>query len=237
MKIKKLKFEQYRVRGKHREFDVLVFPKKKNMWAYYEDFDERYEIDGDLAAFQQVKYALATLIADPNKIVYFPIRGPEINGYYRQNYDAVLTRPELQFRRSEWVRLRRQLTKLNRIENFVLQYNPDRLCQYRRQFQSDTAYYKAMRQRKLEINTLLGDTVFLSPLKETCLDWLATIIRVEHYPRLSEPSEMIGTEGPYYMGNGLSCYFPSSEILGWILTGKSIWEMYNNFEDLRKDSI
>ena len=231
MKVKKIKFEQYRVRGKHREFEVLVFPRSEHMWAYYEKFDERYEIDGDLAAYQFVKYALATLVADPNKLIYFPIRGGSVNGYYKQNYDAVLFRPELQFRRSEWIRLRRQINKAHQIGNFVLRYDPESLCRYKAEFHGDKAYYKALRQRRFEVNTLVGDTVFLSPLKETCLGWLASIIGAEHKERLSEPSQMIGSENSYYLGNGISFYYPTSEILGWILTGKTVWEMYHEAEE------
>ena len=230
MKVKKIKFEQYRVRGKHRDFDVLVVPPSKRMWAYYERFDERYEIDGDLVAYQSVNYALAALVVASNKLIYFPIRKTGNNGYYAQNYDAVLLRPELQFRWSEWVKLRRQLDKAHKIENFVLWYDPEYLCRLGVELQKDDAYYKVLQQRKFEINTLVGDTVFLSPLKETCLGWLASIISVEHQKRLSEPSEMIGSECSYYLGNGLSVYFPTSEILGWILTGKTIWEMYHNTE-------
>ena len=42
----KLTFEQYLVRGKHRDFHVVVFPRKKYMWAFYDNFDRQYEIDG-----------------------------------------------------------------------------------------------------------------------------------------------------------------------------------------------
>lgn len=79
----KVKIDQYLVNGKRRDYCVLVLPKSKGsmMWAYYEKgFDERYEIDADTQCFKLVRYALAALIANPSKIIYFPIRGEGFAG-------------------------------------------------------------------------------------------------------------------------------------------------------------
>ena len=40
----------------------------------------------------------------------------------------MLCRPELQLRRSEWVNLRPQLDRNHRMENYVLRYDPQKLC-------------------------------------------------------------------------------------------------------------
>ena len=109
MSRQKIKIPQYLVRGKHRDFQVLRFPELTYGWAYWDCDFGRYEIDGDYETFQWLKYAMAALIASPDKILYFPIRKKIAGSYYCENYDAVLTRPELQFRRSEWISLRRQL--------------------------------------------------------------------------------------------------------------------------------
>ena len=169
MKVKKIKFEQYRVRGKHREFDILVFPQRRYMWAYHDNDDDVYSIDGDFAAYHLLKYALAVLIADPNKIIYLPIRDNNLWDYYfPDRYDAVLTRTELQLRRSEWVKLRRQLNKAHRIENFVLRYDPDRLLSYAERYRTEDAVWKAYHKDKQELSALCGNTVFITLLKETC---------------------------------------------------------------------
>lgn len=178
MRDKKIKIEQYLVRGKHRDFPVLVFPKKSLIWAYFEHFDGRYEIDCDQESAQFLKYALAALIADPRKIVYFPIRGEGLGGYYRENYDAVLTRPEAQLRRSEWVRLRRQLNQAHRVENFVLWYRPEKLCAACGE-NDQTLYARAGKREKQEVNTLCGDTVFMTLLEESCCLYHRSIVETE----------------------------------------------------------
>ena len=129
MKKSKNKFQQYQVRGKHKNFQVIMFPRQKYMWAYYEGFDGRYEIDGDAQTYRLLKYALAILAADPRKIIYFPLVSRELgNSAWGNCYDAVLCRPELQLRRSEWVDLPRQLDRNHRMENYVLRYEPQKLC-------------------------------------------------------------------------------------------------------------
>jgi len=199
MKVKKLKFEQYRVRGKHREFDVLVFPKRKNMWAYYDNDDGLYSIDGDFAAYHLLKYALAVLIADPNKIIYLPVRDNNLWDYcYPERYDAVLTRTELQLRRSEWVKLRRQLNKAHRIENFVLRYDPDRLLSYGERYRTDDAICKACHKNKQEFSALCGNTVFITLLKETCFRTFSDFLNIE--PRQSYDCKHVWHFG-YYLTN------------------------------------
>ena len=184
MKVKKIKFEQYRVRGKHREFDILVFPQRRYMWAYHDNDDDVYSIDGDFAAYHLLKYALAVLIADPNKIIYLPIWDNNLWDYYfPDRYDAVLTRTELQLRRSEWVKLRRQLNKAHRIENFVLRYDPDRLLSYAERYRTEDAVWKAYHKDKQELSALCGNTVFITLLKETCFRVFPDFLALE--PRQS----------------------------------------------------
>ena len=81
MRREKIKFDQYKVQGKYRDFQVIVFPRKKYLWAYFEDFDEAYEIDGDPEAYRLMKYAMAILVTDPNKIIYLPIRNQPLGNF------------------------------------------------------------------------------------------------------------------------------------------------------------
>ena len=78
MRNRKIKIPQYLVRGKHRDFHVLVFPRLKHAWAYYcgDDFLYDYAVDTDIVGCKWLRYAMAALIAAPDKIVYFPIRTP-----------------------------------------------------------------------------------------------------------------------------------------------------------------
>ena len=196
--MEKIKIPQYLVRGKHRDFHVLCFPKLEHAWAYDEFDYQRYEIDGGYETYLWLKYAMAALIASPDKIIYFPIRKTS-GRYLLPSYDAVFTRIELQFRRSEWVRLRSQLDKAHQIENYRLQYYQDKLCDALKSFMKpdqhgwhryNDNYYRAEKKLKLESNELLGDTIFNSMIKENCYFTHADICAaMEHddYPEYGFP--------------------------------------------------
>lgn len=173
------------------------------MWAYYEGFDDCYEIDGDPEAYRLMKFAMAILIADPGKIIYLPIRDQAIGV---ESCDAVLCRPELQLRRSEWVRLRRQLDQAHRIEKYILRYEPDKLCGIWEHTEGSPAYYTSRKREKQEVNELRNDTVFMVLLKESCLRyhwWIADQMR-KGVPKY--PSVPVGG-------------------LGWLLSPRAIQEM------------
>ena len=180
--MKKIKLEQYQVRGKHRTYRVLKFPPLPYAWAYWDWDTERYVIDGDHEAFQHMAYAMAALLAAPDRIIYFPIRKKGMVHYYPQNYDAVLSTTTLPFRRSEWIRLRRQLDAAHQLPGFRLRYEPERLCDQLQKLEGSNArYYHALRQRRQEVNVLLGDTVFWALRKESCCAYHATILdMMEH---------------------------------------------------------
>lgn len=217
MKQEKIKFEQYKVRGKHREYQVIVYPRKKYMWAYYEDFDGAYEIDGDVEAYRLLKFAMAILAADPNKIVYLPIGNQELGNHsWGECYDAVLCRPELQLRRSEWIRLRRQLDGPHRVENYVLCYESKKLCDEWEKIDSSQAKYRAQKREKLEVKTMQDDTVFFSLLKETYLRYHSRIVEVMQMGVPKYPS------------------IPAGE-LGWILSPRIIKETEDAVAARRKE--
>ena len=165
--MEKIKIEQYLVRGKHRSFHVLKFPELEYAWAYDEFDFQRYEIDGGYETYLWLRYAMAALIASPDKIIYFPIRKTS-DQHFCPSYDAVFTRTELQFRRSEWGNLRRQLNKAHRIRNYCLMYDQKKLCSFLDSFLESDRYYQAKKRLKLEANALLGDTIFLTMIKENC---------------------------------------------------------------------
>lgn len=173
------------------------------MWAYYEGFDNRYEIDGDPEAYRLMKFAMAILIADPGKIIYLPIRDQAVGGESR---GAVLCRPELQLSRSEWVRLRRQLNQAHRIEKYILRYEPDKLCGIWENMEGSPAYYTSQDCEKQEVNELRDDTVFMVLLKESCLRYHWWIVDQMRKGVPQYPSVPVGG-------------------LGWLLSSRAIQEM------------
>lgn len=208
MKSKKVKIPQYLVRGKSRDYCILVFPKKKWLWAYYEGFDERYEIDGDAAAYQQVKYALAALLANPGKIAYFPIHDDGYGEYFKENFDAVLVRPELQLRRSEWGVLRSQLNKTHQIKSFELRYEPEKLYNFYKYLTRNTyASGKFWRREKKTCAKLENGTVFFALRRESCYYY--------HHAIIAEERLVMGEGGWPDIFSDMICE------IGWMITPKS----------------
>ena len=164
----KIKIPQYLARGKHRWFHVLRLPELPYAWAYDCYDDGRYEIDGNIETFRWLKYALAVLIQSPDRIVYLPIRKEDTKDCIFSSYDAVITRPELQFRRSEWIKLRRQLNAAHRVSDYRLQYRPERYNAFSAGFENSARYYRARRRLAQEVDVLLGSTVFLTLIRESC---------------------------------------------------------------------
>ena len=180
MNSKKVKIPQFLVQGKKQKYSVLVFPKKKWLWAYYAEDDEHYALEGDAAAYQQVKYALASLIANPGKIAYFPIRGDGYGEYFETNYDAVFTRAELQLKRSEWISLRRQLDKAHRIKRFELLYEPQKLYDHiEKLHESKAGPYRIWNSENGSVTCMENDTVFFSLKREICYAYHHSIITSE----------------------------------------------------------
>ena len=209
MNREKIKLEQYRVRGKHREFSVIVFPEQEYMWAYYEGFDGEYEIDGDLSTYRLLKFAMAILAHDPHVIIYLPVRNRILGDHaWGKCYDAVLCRPELQLRRSEWIRLRHQLNDAHRVEKYVLQYDAQKLCNEWEKIEHSPARYRIQKREKQEVRMLQDDTVFFVFLKETCLQYHSSIVVSlrEGVPTYSNKCKPTGG-------------------LGWVLFGSWIREM------------
>ena len=166
----KIKFDQYKVQGKKREFSVVVVPKQRYLWAYYEDFDNEYEIDGDLTTYRMLKFATAILANDPHVIIYLPVGNQELGNHsWGQCHDAVLCRPELQLRRSEWIRLRRQLNNSHRIQKYVLSYREKPLLDEWEAIEHSAKIHRVWSREKFEVKTVQDNTVFFALWRETWL--------------------------------------------------------------------
>lgn len=192
----------------------MCFPKLEHAWAYDEFDYQRYEIDGGYETYLWLKYAMAALVASPDKIIYFPIRKTS-DRYLFSSYDAVLTRVELQFRRSEWVQLRRQLDKAHRVKNYCLRYHQEKLCDALKKFMKpgqhdrycyNNNYYRAEKKLKLEANELLGDTIFNSMIKEDCYFTHADICAALEHDDCPEYGFPVGGFPRYVIGFFLPKY-------------------------------
>ena len=127
--IMKLKVDQYKVYNKGRVHKVIVFPRMDAAWAYDDNpEDDQLMLDGSMEFYQQIHHALAALIADPSLIIYFPIKHPKETRFGGQmTYDAVLLRPELQFRRSEWYDIKSKLDKKHWVGKYTIRHNEKKL--------------------------------------------------------------------------------------------------------------
>lgn len=206
----KLKVDQYQVWGKERTYDILVFSNVKNAWAY-DDYPEESgpRVDGDRELFRLLKFALALLISDPSKLIYFPIKHEGRHAIYQITYHLVLLRPELQFRRSEWFDLKEKLNKRYWVGRHVIQYNEQKLVDYYEK-KAKGKFWLEWEQEKYYAEEILGDTVFMVLPKETCYRYHhmianSGIVTGERRDGVGEPSDYVG--------------------IGWVLSDRAISEM------------
>ena len=174
----KYKVDQYSIYEHGREYRVLVFPEFQYAWAY-DDYPEedQYRVDGDKEFYSALMHALAILIADPWKVIYFPIKKVPpaftITKLYDdfENYHLVLTRPELQFRASRWFDLKGRLDRNHQIERYGFRYDGKKLNDYFVKYWDSRLRYTRpcyRPDRKDYVEKLLGDTVFLTLPREVC---------------------------------------------------------------------
>lgn len=214
----KLKFSQYKVRGKHRNYYVVAFPNHPHIWPNYENFDEEYIIDASADGWRILRYAIAVLLEAEDRIVYLPTRNNNrttpIRSFY-ENYDAVLTIHGLHLRRSEWIKLRRQLNPANRVQNFALRYRPEKIVS---QAEAESEQYMRWHYNKLESQTqknLLGNTIFFSLPREWYASAFASSLEVELDIQDNEWGQIVDI------------------FFGWMLPNKTItyccesWKEYN----------
>lgn len=172
----KAKVDLYKVSIKGRTYKVIIFPRIERAWAY-DDFpeDDQLMVDGSPEFFRQVQLALATLIANPSLIVYFPIKHKDCRRYWDlSTYDAVFLRPELQFRRSRWYEIKPKLDKRHWAGKFTIQNNEIKLNDLWEKKYADRDWLVEHEKR---VEELLGDTVFLVLPKTVCLDYHNSVSR------------------------------------------------------------
>lgn len=204
----KFRVDQYRVRGKKRTYDVLVFPAVKNAWAY-DDFPEESgpRLDGDYEFYRLLEFALAALISDPSKIIYFPIRQKSQHRSYGRCCDLVLLRPELQFRRSEWFRFKKKLDQQHWIGKYTIRYDQQKLLDW---FEKKLEGKWWLEREKHYVEEMLGDTVFLVLPKERCYRYHACIA---------------GSRIMKGKGHDEKGWISDYVLIGWILSGEAISNM------------
>jgi len=191
----KLKFPQYKVRGKHRDYYVVAFPNYPYMWPNYEKDDREYIIDTDAAGWQQLRYAIAILLQAQDRIIYFPTKNnnriyPWGDDY--ENYDMVLTVSGLHFRRSEWVRLRRQLKPANRVQNFALSYKPEEIVAQAEKIAYDWHYWQL---EKKMVKKVLGNSAFFCLPEKYYYNSFAASLDCEKWIQRNDLGSYIGKLG------------------------------------------
>ena len=112
--MKGIKLDRYAIYEKGREYEVLVFPFIKYMWVFDGGpAEDGLYISGSEYSYAMLRYVFALLASDPGKLVFFPCRQPGVEGMFEPNYHLVLYRPELQFRRSLWVKIKKKIDRKN----------------------------------------------------------------------------------------------------------------------------
>ncbi len=237
----KIKLEQYAVYEKGRVYEVLVFPFLENMYVHYctkGDFDEEGgQIDASRAAYAQICYAMAILADDPGKLLYFPCKQPGYGGYYPFTYHMVLCRPELQFRRSLWMRIRGKLDKKHWQGKYILRYDKEKLCDYFEKVLVRKYGYcgqnslgswafkiqPGRRWKRYEglIEEKIDDTIFFVPERTRCYDWQYWVVEA------LEDEEWENEKEPH----GMFVY------KGYIFSDKTVWEINKLYDKQKEEKV
>lgn len=137
----KIKIDQYAVFGKRRKYEILVFPECEHMYVYDAyPREEAYEMEGNKEAVRNVMIASAVLAEDPSKIIYFPCKKKDTYGKLNLEFNLVMLRPELKFRRSEWYKLKSRIDKKHWAGKYVLNYNQQKLIDQDRKIKDSWLY-------------------------------------------------------------------------------------------------
>ena len=172
----KYKVDHYKIYNKGRIFDILAFPRVENAWAF-DDFpeDDQLMLDGCPEFYRMVHHAVAALLENPQLIIFFPIKHPGYTGYGdHMTYDAVLLRPELQFKRSEWYDLKSRLDKQHWVGKYTIHHDEKKLNDFYEKNYEDRYWVEKGKDTTEEI---IGDTLFLVMPKEVCYRHHASISR------------------------------------------------------------
>lgn len=162
----KIKYNQYLVRGKHhRQYHILKLPTPEYAWLYEAPpEDGEVALDGDETVFREIGIAMSLLMVNPTKIIYLP-KAKNKNCYFRRR-ELVITRQELQLRRSEWVALRRQISRRTRIENYVYDYDEEKVLD---KYDKHIKPYWYDWDEEKNVREILGDTAFWTLSESSCL--------------------------------------------------------------------
>jgi len=129
--MEKVKFDKYIVFEKGREYEIIMFPFIKYMWVFdgY-PAEEGLYISGSEYAYRMLRYAFEILSDDPGKLLYFPCRQHGVEGMFETNFHLLMYRPELQFRRSLWTKLKKKIDKKHWAGKYILHYDGQKADDY-----------------------------------------------------------------------------------------------------------
>ena len=164
----KCKVDLYHVYNKGKLHKVIVFPRIEDAWAF-DDYpeDDQLMVDGCPEFMRQVQFAMGALINDPSIIAYFPIKHKNCTIYgAHMTYDAVMMRPEVQFKCGHWYDIKPKLDMKHWVGKYTINYDEKKL---------DDLFEKKYSGKHWNIDYdnvkyhLIGDTAFFTIPKSMCI--------------------------------------------------------------------
>lgn len=179
----KIKIDRYEVYDKKKVHKILVFPKLEHMWVYdAHPREETFNIDGSAEDMKKLAVALAALIDDPTKLIYFPIKTGSDRIYYQNCGYLLMTGSDNNFCNSKWYDIKSKINLQHRKGMYMLDYQEDEINDYYEHFIKKVMHKKREKENwKHFKQKLLGDTVFMKIPKDYCFEFhesLTTAITV-----------------------------------------------------------
>lgn len=184
----KVKFDKYKVYNKGRLWTVLVVPCEEASYAFDCVDEDQLMVDTGPSGMKQIQRSLAILANDPSVIIYLPIKRPG-DDYYgaHMTFDAVIMRPELQFKCSEWYDIKSKLDKKHWVGKYTLKYNEKKLNDL---WEQNYRHKMWLAEHQNIVEKLLGDTVFLVLPRPVCLEYHRDISKAMD---IYDPNDEYGT--------------------------------------------
>lgn len=184
----KYKFDRYKVYNKGKIWTVLVVPCEEASYAFDCVDEDQLMVDTGPSGMKQIQKSLAILANNPSVIIYLPIKRPGDNYYgAHMTFDAVIMRPELQFKCSEWYDIKSKLDKKHWVGKYTLKYNEKKLNDL---WEQNYRHKLWLMEHQNIVEKLLGDTVFLVLPRPVCLEYHRDIFKAMD---IYDPNDEYGT--------------------------------------------
>lgn len=144
----KIKFDKYHIRLRNAEHTILIPRNTSGIHWNAVGGEWGKELIGDREALYALLYACAVLTYDHNKIIYFPIKGNELNeeDFLNYKHDVVFTTYKSGLHVSDWKEYRQIIRKMTP-QTYTFDYDRKRIDAHAKEVEDQDFWHYKVRER------------------------------------------------------------------------------------------